>query len=194
MATIRPERGRSVEAGVAWQGATASASATVYRNRVRDLIGFQPDRSFCPPDPAFNFGCAGNTSRARLQGATLAAGQRWGELDLRANVDFLDASDADTGVRLARRAAHQESVGADYNAGAWRLGASTWWVGARPDAGVVLGGYEIVDLRAAWQVRKAWRLEAKLLNALDHRVEPVRDYRGLGRQAWLGIRYEGGGV
>ena len=39
-----------------------------------------------------------------------------------------------------------------------------------------------------------WRVEAKLLNALDHRVEPVRDYQGLGRQAWIGVRYDGKGL
>jgi vitamin B12 transporter len=42
--------------------------------------------------------------------------------------------------------------------------------------------------------RSAWRIEAKLNNALDRQVEPVRDYRGLGRQAWLGVRYDAAGL
>jgi vitamin B12 transporter len=192
--TIRPESGRSVEAGVSWQDNDASASATVYRNRVSDLIGFQPDRTFCPPDPAYDFGCAANVQRALLQGVTLAATKHWGGLDVHANVDFLDATDADTGVRLPRRAAHQESAGADYASGMWRLGASGFFVGARPDGGIVLGGYGVLDLRAAWQPRRAWQIEAKLNNALDRKVEPVRDYRGLGRQAWLGVRYDSAGL
>ena len=194
VATIQPERGRSVEAGASWQGDAASLSATVYRNDVHDLIVFEPDRAFCPPDPAYDFGCAANRQRARLQGATLAATGRWRELDLRANVDFLDATDRDTGMRLPRRAAHQESVGADYVAGAWRLGASAVFVGSRPDNGVVLGGYAVVDLRAAWQPRAEWQVEARLANALDRTVEPVRDYRGLGRQGWLGVRYVSAGL
>jgi len=191
--TIRPERGTSVEAGAAWQGQDASVSATVYRNNVRDLIGFEPDPAKCP-DPSFTFGCAANTSRARLQGATIAANARWLDVDLRANVDFLDATDADTGVRLPRRAAHQESVGADMARGAWRFGAAMLFVGSRPDSGVVLGGYAIVDLRVAWQPQKTWRIEAKLNNALDRRVEPLRDYQGLGRQAWLGVRVDSAGL
>jgi len=65
---------------------------------------------------------------------------------------------------------------------------------AHGDSGVVLGGYALVDMRASWRFQPQWRLEAKLLNALDHRVEPVRDYQGLGRQAWLGIRYESRGL
>ena len=32
-------------------------------------------------------------------------------------------------------------------------------------------------------------LQAKLLNATDEDREPVRDYQGLGRQAWLVLRY-----
>ena len=191
---IRPERGRSVEAGVSWQGETSSLSATGFRNRVRDLIGFQPDRTFCPPDPAYNFGCAANTQRARLQGATLAATGRWASVDLRVNVDLLDARDADSGVRLARRAAHQESVGADYAAGAWRFGAAAMFVGSRPDNGVVLGGYGVLDLRVAWRPQAQWQVEARLANAFDRTVEPVRDYRGLGRQAWLGVRYASAGL
>ena len=58
----------------------------------------------------------------------------------------------------------------------------------------MLGGYAVVDLRAGWRFRPQWRLDLKLLNALDHRVEPVRDYQGLGRQAWLGVRYDGHGI
>lgn len=104
VSTVQPERGRSFEVGAEWQSGGSRASATVYRNDVSDLIGFQPDATQCPPDPAYAFGCAANTSRARLQGATLTGAQRWGGLDLRAVVDLVDAKDRDTGVRLARRA------------------------------------------------------------------------------------------
>jgi len=192
--TIQPERGRSVEAGASWQGDATTLSATLYRNRVDDLIVFEPDRTFCPPDAAYNFGCAANRQRARLQGATLTATARWQQIDLRANVDLLDAKDEDTGVRLPRRAAHQESAGADYVAGPWRLGAAALFVGSRPDNGIVLGGYAVIDLRVAWQPRSDWQIEARLANALDRTVEPVRDYRGLGRQAWIGVRYASTGL
>ncbi len=191
--TVQPERGRSVELGINWQRGDTTAAATVYRNRVRNLIAYQPDRTFCPPDHAFDFGCAGNVGRARLQGATFTAGQHWGGLDIHATVDLVDATNADTGHRLARRAAHQENLAADYAFGAWSIGGAALVVGSRPDrenGGGVLGGYGVFDLKATWRFLPQWRLEAKLLNALDHRVEPVRDYQGLGRQAWIGVRYD----
>ncbi len=193
IATLQPERGRSVELGLTWQAGTSNASATVYRNRVRNLIGFDPDPNGTDCPTGF-FGCAANTSRAVLQGATFSAGQRWAGFDVRASVDLLGATDADTGQRLARRAAHQETLAVDYATELWSIGGAILDVGARPDGGVVLGGYATLDLRATWRFLPQWRLEAKLLNALDHRVEPVRDYQGLGRQAWLGIRYDGKGL
>ena len=194
VSTVRPEKGRSVEVGVSWRTADTEVSATVFHNKVRDLIGYQPDRTFCPADPSYDFGCAGNTSRARLQGATLSAAQRWGALSLRANVEFLDAKDADTGQRLARRAAHQESLSADYAIGVWNVGASLLGLGGRSDGGAQLGSEQTVDLRTSWRFAPQWRLEAKLLNATDRRIEPARDYQGLGRQAWLGLRFDGGGI
>jgi vitamin B12 transporter len=181
-----------VEAGLAWRGARAEAQATVYRNRVRDLIGFQPDPAGCPPDPAYAFGCAANVARATLQGATLSGALQWGAWSLRGTADFLDAVDDATGERLPRRAAHQESLAADWTAGAWTAGAALLRLGARPDGGKVLAAETTLDLKAAWRFAKGWSLEAKLLNATDRDVEPARDYQGLGRQAWLGLRWAGG--
>lgn len=187
--TIKPEEGRSFEIGALWQSGGTNASATVYRNDVSDLIGYDPDPNGanCPPG---YFGCAGNISSARLQGATLSFGQQWGGFDITATVDLLDATDRDTGERLPRRAAHQESLAVNYTSGAWTLGASALGVGSRPDGGITLGGYGVLDLLAYWRFAPQWRLEAKVLNALDKDVEPIRDYQGLGLQAWIGIRFD----
>ena len=190
---IKPERGRSVEFGLSWRTADADLSATLYQNRVRDLIAYEPDRTFCPSDPAFDFGCARNFARAKLQGVTLSGGQRWGALRVNGTLDFLDAKDLDTGARLARRAAHQASLSADYDVGAWSFGAALLAVGARPDGSVQLASYETLDLRARWRFAKQWQLEAKLLNATDRTIEPARDYQSLGRQGWIGVRYDSAG-
>jgi vitamin B12 transporter len=115
-------------------------------------------------------------------------------LNVRGSLDFLDAKDADTGTRLPRRAAHQESLSADYATGAWNLGASLLAVGSRPDGGVLLSGYETLDLRATWRVAPQWFLEAKLLNATNRNIEPVRDFQSLGRQAWVGVRFDSAGL
>lgn len=192
--TIEAERGRSVEAGVEWRRNGSEASATVYRNRVKNLIAYQPDASFCPPGTGYQYGCAGNVGRAVLQGATLSGAHRVGALQLRATVDFLDATDDDTGARLTRRAAHQESLSADYELGVWSFGAALQSVGRRPDGNVNLGAYALLDLSARWRFMPQWQLEAKVLNVADKDYSPARDYQALGRQAWLGLRYSARGL
>ena len=190
--TVQPERGRSVEAGLDWRGAASEAALTLYRNRVSNLIGYESDRSLCPPDPGYDFGCARNIRSATLAGATLSVRHRIDALSLKAQLDWLDASDDDTGQPLARRAEHQATLGADWTAGAWSLGASVLYLGERPDSGKLLAAETTLDLGARWRLAPRWTLQAKLLNATDRDTEPARDYQGLGRQAWLGLRFEGG--
>ena len=190
VSSLRPERGQSMEMGLDWSADSASASATVYRNRVRDLVGYESNPARCPAGGAYSFGCAGNTGRAQLQGATLSAAQRLGAWALKTQLDFLEARDRDTGQRLARRAAHQATLGADWSAGDWRAGASLLRVGERPDGGKRLAAETTLDLVASWRMAPGWWLQAKLINASDERLEPARDYQGLGRQAWLVLRME----
>ena len=193
VATVQPERSRSVEVGLQWRDGEQQASATLYRNRVRDLIGYQPDRTFCPPGPAYDFGCASNVSRAALKGATFTAANRFGDFGLRGTLDFLDAKDSNTGERLVRRAAHQASVVADWTSGPWGVDATLTAVGARPEGGTTLGAYETLDLQLRYRVDPSWQIETKLLNAFDRDYQPARDYQSVGRQAWVGVRFQGTG-
>jgi vitamin B12 transporter len=186
---IQPERGISMEFGVDGRWSDVEVSATAWRNRMRDLIVYEPDRSFCPADSAYDFGCAANVGHARLQGLTLSGGWHLGGLELRGEADFVDAKDSDTGARLNRRAAHQLSLAANYTTGDWRFGAAVLQVGSRPDGGVRLPEETTLDLKVRWQFAPRWSLEAKLINATDVDLQPVRDYQGLGRQAWIGVRY-----
>lgn len=190
--TLRPERGRSIEFGLGWAGAGGDASLTWFRNRVRELIGYESDRSLCPPAPDYDFGCARNISRATLEGVTLSGARQLGAWSLNAQLDFLQARDRDTGQRLARRAAHQGTLAASWRSGPWSAGASVLRVGERPDGGARLAAETTLDLQAGWQLAPGWTLRGRLLNATDRRLEPARDYQGLGRQAWLALYYEAG--
>ena len=190
VATLRPEKGQSVELGLNWRRDTGDAGFTVYRNRVRDLVAFESNPAGCPSGPAYSFGCAANINRAQLQGATLSASQRLGAWAFKAQLDALEARDRDTGSRLARRAAHQGTLGADWSVGAWTVGTTLMRLGARPDGGKTLAAETTVDASVSWRVAAGWTLQAKLNNATDTDLQPVRDYQGLGRQGWLVLRYE----
>jgi vitamin B12 transporter len=193
--TLRPERGRSAEAGIEWRSSGADLALTVYRQDQRDLIAYEPDAALCPPDPAYAFGCARNVQRARLQGATLAGGYGWtdtlGRWHLRGTFDALDARDRLTDARLPRRAASQQSVALRWRGSAIGAGAELLRVGGRPDGGIGLPAETTLDLVGDWRFAAGWSLQAKLVNATDRDLQPQRDYQGLGRQAWLALRWEG---
>ena len=142
----------------------------------------------CPPDPAYAFGCAANTKRALLKGATFSASQRLGAWAMKAQLDLLRARDQDSGAPLDRRANTQASAGADWTAAAWTLGAWLMHVGERPDGGKTLAAETTLDLLATWRVAPGWDLQAKVVNATNVDLEPARDYQGLGRQAWISLR------
>ncbi|MCY7314540.1 MAG: TonB-dependent receptor [Rubrivivax sp.] len=189
--TLRPERGQSVELGVDWRGADDSSRAalTIYRNRVRDLVGFTSDKALCPPEPAYAFGCAANVSRAQLQGATLSGAQRFAAFGFSAQLDWLRARNRDSGARLPRRADRQATLGADWRIGDWTVGSSLLHIGKRPDGGRTLAAESTIDINVLWRFAPLWTVQAKLLNATDRNREPAADYQGLGRQAVLSLRY-----
>ena len=43
VSTLQPEKGRNAELGLVWQSSNTRAGITIYRNRIRDLIGYDPD-------------------------------------------------------------------------------------------------------------------------------------------------------
>jgi vitamin B12 transporter len=190
--TIRPERARSAELGLDAQLAGAEIALTVWQQRQRDLIAYEPDVARCPPGGNYRFGCARNVQSARLQGASLAAHTSWQGFTLRAGLELLDTEDEATGARLPRRAAHQETLALQWRGGAFSAGAELLHVGARPDSGVVLPAETTLDVQAAWRPAPGWQLQLKLNNATDRDLQPLRDYQGLGRQAWLVLRWDGG--
>jgi vitamin B12 transporter len=192
IATLQPERSRSIEAGLNYRAEQTSVAATAYYNKVSDLIGYQADPNLCPP--GFNFGCAGNTSRALLQGITLQGLQQMGNFQFTLTLDWLNAKDIDTDQTLPRRASNQQTLAVDWNEGPWQLGGTFLNVGSRPDAGELLPAYQLLNLNARWRFERFWQLEARLQNALNKDYEPVNDYQGMPRQFWIGLRYDGRGL
>jgi len=190
--TLSPERSRSIEAGLNYQAEQTSVAATAYYNKVSDLIGYQPDTSLCPP--GYSFGCAGNTARAVLQGITIQGLQQWGNFQFTLALDWLNAKDVDTDQTLPRRAANQQTFAVDWNEGPWQLGGTVVRVSTRPDGGALLPAYALLNLNARYRFERFWQVEARLQNAFDKDYQPARDYQDLGRQFWVGLRYDGRGL
>lgn len=109
---LRPEKARSVEAGLRYALGDTVLRASVYRTRTRDLIVFSTAANR-----------AENVARAQAEGIELAAAAIWRGIRLDANASPSRPVDAHTGERLLRRAPYTVNLGAYHDFGAWTLGA-----------------------------------------------------------------------
>lgn len=186
----KPEKGRNFEAGLQYHSGATELSATVYRNKLTDmLVSTAP----CPKDvKQYPFGCAYNVNKVTLEGITLAASQRLGAFNLTASADFQDPKDETTGKSLARRAKEHGNVTVDYTAGPLVAGVE-WQVSGKrfDDAGNRnrLGGYGVVNLYATYRLTRDWSLLARVNNATDKNYQVARYYGVPGATYFAGIRY-----
>ncbi len=188
VATLRPENSQNVELGLNYAKDGTTAGIVVYRNRVRDLINFVGTATGC----ASSFGCYTNVNRAILQGATLSASQRIGDVTLRASFDVQDPKDADTGNLLARRSKRHGTLGADWRVAGWTLGAELQTSSRRFDDTantVKLGGYTVLNLSASTQITRDINLVAHVDNVGDKDYQYARLYANGGRTAYLGLKW-----
>jgi vitamin B12 transporter len=181
---LKPERSRSVEAGLHYAAGAWQASVTAFDNRISELIVIND--SFTTVD---------NVARARIRGLTLQGRWTTGPWAARAELTLQTPRNVDTGTRLIRRARQFGSAGLDWTAGDWRLGAEWTAVGARFDDGANtdaarLGGYGLFNLAAAWQPRPGWELAARLDNAADRDYTQVRGYDTPGRRLFVSLAWQ----
>ncbi|KQO15271.1 TonB-dependent receptor [Acidovorax sp. Leaf76] len=189
--SLKPESSRNAEVGLRWAQGSNSFSATVYRNRVQDLI------SFGAPGPCPSpFGCYVNTARAEYKGVTFAGSYRLagvlGGVQLRGSLDLQDPRDLDTGKQLARRAKRHGTLGADTQLAGWTVGAEVQASGRRFDTVAntnVLGGYTLVNLYASTRIARDFTLVARVDNVGDKHYELARTYATAGRTAYVGVKW-----
>lgn len=177
---LQPERGRSSELELRWNGASQSVKLTAFDNRIR---GF-----FDPTNPAAVI------SQARIQGQSLAWEARWTSVTLNAGVDLLRPRNESNGLHLPRRADQQLKL-----AGSQRIGAADWGatflaVGERFDdtantPAKRLPGYATLDLYGNYRLQPNWTLEGRVNNLAGRVFETAYGYNQPGRQLFIGLRY-----
>ena len=96
---------------------------------------------------------------------------------------------------MARRAARQLTAGGAYGIGPWSLGADVVAASRRLDDAAnlnELGGYAVLNLRAAYRLSPQWQAFATMANATDRDYATALDYVQQGRLVMLGLRFRGG--
>lgn len=187
---LKPEKSRNVEASLRYEDTSRNLSLTVYENKIRDLIAvdlvlFQPF----------------NVNDARIQGLTLAGGQRWSSWQLRGNIDVQSPRDDNTDALLVRRANRHASFNLSREWGDWRFGGEMIASSMRyNDAQNTqrLAGYAIFNLAADYKINQDWKVHARVNNLLDKDYALAYDgdpsaggfvYNTAGTNLFVNIRY-----
>ena len=208
---LKPERSRSVEAGVdqALLRERLLLGATAFYNRYDDLI--------VAVGPAFkdlSQYTTDNISNARSRGIELSAALHVASgLTARMAYTFLDTailgvdglgvapSPFTAGQPLVRRPRHTASLDVVYTRRALsafaRVGARSRALDVEPTYGASGGlfsnpGFTVVDVGASWRVIRGVEVFGRIANLFDRSYEEAYGFPALGRNAMIGVRVAAG--
>lgn len=177
---LEPERSHQSEVGMQYQWQPShTLQASLYRNRVRDMIAAAPAAPFT----------MANISKANLQGAELEARGTLDRVNYSLNVSLLSAKD-ENGTQLPRRPRSAVNALIAYsptdtvNAGIeWRTRSSA------VDAGNKLSHYSTGNLFASWKATRELTIGARLENFNDEKYEEVYSYNTSPRAGYVSVNY-----
>ena len=180
---LKPETARNTEAALFWEKGAHTASATLYRNRLDNLIEY-----------SFMTSRYMNVSKARFEGVTLAYTGRIGGWSVRAAYDWINAINEDTRKRLGRRARNSASLSAGRRWGALNATIELVASGRRfndndETKATDMGGYTLINLTSSYVISRDFSIEARINNLFDKKYETVYGYNTLGFNAFAGFRY-----
>ncbi|GAA4859076.1 TonB-dependent vitamin B12 receptor [Luteimonas vadosa] len=182
---LRPERSKTLNAGLRGDHAGWRWTLDAYETRVDDLVTY--DASIFLPN---------NLEQARIRGAEFTLAGSLAGWDLGLQLSHTDPRNrtpgANDGRLLARRARDTGRFDLDRRIGSWRLGGTLNAAGARYDNAantVRLGGYATVDLRLAYALSASWTVQAGVTNLFDRAYETIAWYNQPGREYALSLRY-----
>lgn len=185
-ANLRPEESRNIEIGVSGKTASGHWALNGYESRIDNLIAY--DSTIFAPN---------NLDEARIHGIEARCGTVLSGWAINANLTLLDpknrASGSNHGNVLPRRAKESYRLDADRDFGLYKIGASLRTESHRYDNlsnSRTMGGYATVDLRAGYDIAKAWQLQGRIENLLDKEYETAAFYNQPGRSLFVTLRYQ----
>jgi vitamin B12 transporter len=166
---LKPELSSNIEGSLRYQADNTSASATIYHQKVMDLIGY---------DDAFN---VMNINKARIDGLSLSANQHFNSLNLGASIDIQSPKDEKLDKLLVRRANRHASLYANYTLGDWHFGSEAIASSIRYNNSTnskSLGGYAVFNATVDYKFTKDWSIQARANNIFDKKYALALDFSG----------------
>ncbi len=186
---LDPEKSKSTELGLRGQYQVWFWDLALYQTDVDDLIAYAVRNGRGAPY---------NVNSARIRGAELSAGLKLDQWRLAAALTAQDPRDRDTDNVLQARSQRSLRLDADRQFGDFSLGGTWLLKGHRYNDAANqqrLGGYGLLDLRAAWTFAPHWSTRLSVRNVFDKRYATARDFAGwdylnAGRTVMLSLRYD----
>lgn len=188
---VLPEESRSSEIGLDYRpDARLQFRLNAFKTEIRNLIGWitsltAPNTYTTMPD---------NIARAHIEGVEIQLHADVAGWSTRTYYTWLDPRDETTGNLLPRRTQSSFRFDTDRSIDRVRVGAGWLVQGERyddVDNTVRLGGYGVFNLRAQYNLTRAWWLRARLDNVADKKYETAATFNSSGRSLFVTLGYQG---
>ncbi len=179
---LNPEKSQSVEIGLSATTSWGRWAINSYQTDIDNLIAY--DASLFAP---------GNINSSRIRGLEAILETRLAQWDISANLTLLDPSNQDNDKVLPRRAKKALYISLDRQLNPFSVGTSLQAVGKRYDDAAnrrELDAYITMDLRAGYQITKAWQVQARISNLFDKDYETAAFYNQAGRDFFITLHYQ----
>lgn len=176
---LLPETARNKEIALHYDQSGRHVSATLFRNKVSNLISWSGLKS-----PV-------NIGQAQLTGLTLAAETNEAGWRPRVELDLLDAKNEANGLMLPRRARKHITLGLAKDIGEWSASGeivSSSYRYENPTNTRRMGGYTIVNVGVDYRAAARTTLFARAVNIFDKRYELAADYATTRAGLFVGLR------
>lgn len=189
---LKPERSKNTELGLTFQSEATKASATIYRNVVKDIIvnSYNADIELVKPV---------NVNSAFLRGLSLQGSQRFASWTFSGVFDALHAKDTGANLYLPRRVPRTASLDVTRSLGAWNYGTQLALFSHRfndKENLQRLSGYGLLHMKLGYALSPHLRLQADFKNLLNKDYvqsqglyDPLNVYSVAGRSVFVSLRY-----
>ena len=188
---LDPETSDSVEVGLDATQRWGTWSLHAYETDIDNLIANADTDSDGFVDTPVNI------AKSRLRGVEGSLGTAIAGWQINAQATWLDAENRSDGPNrgneLIRRPEHSAQLDVDRQFTRVSVGASLFVADSTYDDLAnqnELDGYQLVDLRAAYDFTPSWQLQAKFGNVFDEDYQTARFYEQPGRDVFFTLRYQ----